>query len=68
MSTRPPRRGQTTCDVREALCVCHREFDHEGPHQCDCAGEWTYDADGELVALRLPSLSALLDSTPGRRN
>jgi hypothetical protein len=50
--------------VQAACCTCALVAGHPGPHECvseDCAGQWTFDADGRLLVIRLPKLPAWLE-------
>lgn len=42
------------CGTREAGCICVLAPEHDGPHECDCGGRWTFDETGNFVAVRWP--------------
>jgi hypothetical protein len=42
------------CTATEAACICTHPPDHDGPHECDCGGKWTYAADGALEPVLYP--------------
>lgn len=50
---RTPEGGYVVCDAREAFCQCALPYGHDGPHQCECGGAWSF-VGGEWVAVALP--------------
>ncbi len=41
------------CAAIEAACICQLLPDHDGPHSCECGGEWHYEGK-DFCADKLP--------------
>lgn len=46
---------EVMCGKVESSCVCALTQPHDGPHRCDCGGEWDY-RDGRFVPVTFPGI------------
>lgn len=45
---------EVMCDATYSGCHCNLA-EHNGPHECDCNGSWTYDENGRFQVVRYPT-------------
>lgn len=56
-----PNIEQTVCGEVAEFCLCEQPPKHEGPHVCECGGEWRGSIGGpdfEVVVLPWPGRSS----------
>jgi hypothetical protein len=61
-----PERVTEKCGLEEARCICRLPRDHDGPHECECGGSWSFTAEGTFRVESYPQVfvGGVLDGFP----